>query len=141
MGFSLELHHSHNTDLLLIKNIYQFHLTQNIWHILSSVKYYTTRQKTEVNQKHISLLLCERITSSEATKINFQDAKPNLKPPCLFQSSQLGITKLQCFNCNSSRSSRRRVGEMTDELRNFEQVMQKGVGEGLRYNSTLCGKK
>lgn len=30
---------------------------------------------------------------------------------------------------------------MTDQLRNFEQVMQKGVGEGLRYNSTLCGKK
>lgn len=30
---------------------------------------------------------------------------------------------------------------MTDQLRNFEQVMQKGVGEGLRYNSTLCGEK
>lgn len=29
---------------------------------------------------------------------------------------------------------------MTDQSRNFEQVMQKGVGEGLRYNSTLCGK-
>lgn len=30
---------------------------------------------------------------------------------------------------------------MTDQLGNFEQVMQKGVGEGLRYNSTLCEKK
>lgn len=30
---------------------------------------------------------------------------------------------------------------MTDQLRNFEQVMQKGVGEGLQYSSTLCGKK
>lgn len=38
-------------------------------------------------------------------KINLQHAKPNLKPLRLFQSSQVGITKLQCFDliCNSSR--------------------------------------
>lgn len=118
------------------------HKTFGAFFFLSKIFHYTSEQRNKL-ETYFSFTqrVAKETSSSEETKINFQDTKPNLKPPCLFQSSQLGITKLQCFNCNSSRSSRRRVGEMTDELRNFEQVMQKGVGEGLRYNSTLCGKK
>ena len=51
--------------------------------------------------------------NQEKTKL--EDAKPNLKPPCLFQSSQVGITKLQCFNCNSLRSIRRRDDRPVEE--------------------------
>lgn len=110
-----------------------------------STKQIISGTKTRVHR--ISLLSYShremRCSSKEVNqqKINLQDSKPNLKPPCLFQSSQVRITKVQCCNCNSSRDNRRRVREMTDQLRNFEQVMQKGVGEGLRYISTLCGKK
>lgn len=70
--------------------------------------------------------------------------------PCLFQNSQVRITKLQCFNCNSLRSSKRgKNGEMTHQLRNmfcfFEQVMQKGVKKAtsivapfVEKNKSIC---
>lgn len=70
--------------------------------LLTEVK--KNKNKTFVKKK-ISVLAKQAVRKEAGTalKTGLQDTKPNLKLPSLFQSSQVGNTKLQCLSCNSSR--------------------------------------